>query len=107
MKTRRTLNRREFSVGTAGWFTVLKPDRWSAASRQPGSLQPLTDRSKQLGSTLAPEQEVLNHIDGQVATIAPSLMQLSTHDVRLKRTALIVSAAMTISAVLLWWIMHP
>jgi hypothetical protein len=107
MKTRRTLNRREFSVGTAGWFTVLKPDRWSAASRQTGSHHPLTDRSRQFASTLAPEQKVLNHIDGQEATIAPSLMQLCTHDIGLKRTALIVSAAMMITSVLLWWIMHP
>jgi hypothetical protein len=111
MKIRRTLNRRGVSVGTAGWFTVLRPDRWSAASRQPGSLHPLTDPSNRAASTLAlgqkVEQKVLNHTDDQDATMAPSMMQFGTHDLRLKRSALILSAAMTITSVLLWWIMHP
>ena len=107
MKIRRTLKRRGFSVRTAGWFTVLRPDGWSVDSRQPGSLHPLTNRSNRVTSTLAPEQKVLNNLEGQEATMAPSLMQLCTHDLRLKRTALIISAAMTITSILLWWIMHP
>jgi hypothetical protein len=107
MKIRRTLKRRGLSVGTAGWFTVLRPDRWSAASRPPGSLHPISDPSNRTASTLALEQKVLNHIDGQDATMAPSMMQFSTHDLRLKRSALIISTALTITSVLLWWIMHP
>ncbi len=107
MKIRRTLSHRGFSVATAGYFTVLKPDKWSAVSRQPGTLHTFTDRSKRAASTLAPEQRVLNGMNGQQATVDPAMMQLRTQDLSLKRAALIVSAAMTITSALLWWIMHP
>lgn len=85
MKIRRTLNRRDFRIATAGWFTLLRPAKQSAPRKV--NLHPLVDRS------------------GVVAP--PSMMQLSTHDVRPKRTALIVSAALMITSLLLWWIMHP
>ena len=89
MKTHR--NRREFSVGTVGWFTVLKPDSFKLGSLHAAS------RSKR----------VPTNINGQEVTMAPSMAQLGTHDVRPKRTALIVAAAMSITSALLWWIMHP
>jgi hypothetical protein len=91
MKTRRTSNRREFRVGTVGWFTVLKPD--------PFELGSLTARSKQVGRD--------RRNGRQEPTTTPSMTQLFTDHPNLKRTALIVSAAMTMTAALLWWIMHP
>jgi hypothetical protein len=39
--------------------------------------------------------------------MVPSMMQLIAPDIRPKRTALIIAAAMTITSALLWWIMHP
>lgn len=88
MKTRRTFNPREFRVGTAGWFTVLRADSFMLGS--------LTGRSKR----------AVRQNDGQEPMTAPS-MQLITDDLSLKRTALIVLVAMTMAAVLLWCIMHP
>jgi hypothetical protein len=89
MKTRRSLNHREFSVATAGWFTVLRPD--------PFRLGSFAGRSKQ-----APR-----HNGGKDPIVAPSMMQLFTEDLSPKRTVLIASIAITMTSVLLWCIMHP
>ena len=36
MRLLRSITRRGFDIGTAGWFTVLKPNTWFPASRLPG-----------------------------------------------------------------------
>jgi hypothetical protein len=95
MKVRRSLRRRSFSVSTAGWFTVLRPDQASAisgASRSPYAPPTQMHREKRG----VPE-----------AATAPSMMQLHTHPHQLMRTAWIVLAAGAATSGLLWWIMHP
>jgi hypothetical protein len=57
--------------------------------------------------TLTPDQIALHPHAGQETTIPSSMTQLDAHDRRLMRTAWIVLAAMAITSVLLWWIMHP
>ena len=89
MKFHRSLRRRSFSVGTAGWFTVLRPDESSAVPRMwrtpcSSSLQTSQEAST---PTLAVQENVCDHLSF--------------------RTSWIVLAASAITAGLLWWIMHP
>lgn len=44
MKILRSVTRRGFNVGTAGWFTVLKPNTWFPASRLPAGFHYLGGR---------------------------------------------------------------
>jgi hypothetical protein len=45
MKLLRSITRRGFEVGTAGWFTVLKQNTWFPASRLPGRFRYRTSPS--------------------------------------------------------------
>lgn len=93
MKLLRSITRRGFDVGTAGWFTVLKPNTWFPASRLPGRFR---YRSSQSTETTAVDHAISLHI-----------MIPSTKDRRLVRSAVVVLAAFAITSALLWWIMHP
>lgn len=94
MKILRAVNRRGFSLGTAGWFTVLKPNTWFAASRLRDGRPYSSGRAK---SIAGPGSENLK---------APSLIvNLSTYDSGLVRMALTFLVAIAITAALLWWIM--
>ncbi|HEX4284735.1 MAG TPA: hypothetical protein VHZ28_06550 [Terracidiphilus sp.] len=95
MKVRHPLKRRSFSVSTAGWFTVLRPDKWSAASRTPGGFYPSSVRTALDGRNM------------REAIMPPSIVSLDPQDRRMMRTGWIVLAAMAITSALLWWIMHP
>jgi hypothetical protein len=97
MKILRSVNRRGFRVGTAGWFAILKPNTWFPASRYPGQF-------RYRGSQSAGSPTV-DHAAIHVTTIAPRIILLSTRDRRLMRPALVVLAAIAITLVLLWWIM--
>ena len=99
MKILRSVTRRGFSVGSAGWFAVLKPNTWFPASRLPG-----TFRYRGSQSTEAP---AVDHAESHKTTIAPRIAIPSTQDRRLMRSALVVLAAIAITSALLWWIMHP
>lgn len=93
MKLLRSITRRGFNVGTAGWFTVLKSNPWFPASRLPGSFR---YRSRHFAEATA-----VDH------AISPRIIMPSTKDRRLVRSALVVLAAVAITSALLWWIMHP
>ena len=93
MKLLRSITRRGFEVGTAGWFTVLKPNTWFPASRLPGRFR---YRGSSSAETLAVEHAI------SVRILLPA-----TKDRRLVRSALVVLAAVAITSALLWWIMHP
>src|SRR5277367_4040028 len=54
MKLLRSITRRGFNVGTAGWFTVLKPNTWFPASRLPGRFR---YRSSQSAETTAVDHD--------------------------------------------------
>jgi hypothetical protein len=93
MKLLRSITRRGFNVGTAGWFTVLKPNTWFPASRLPGRFRYRSSRSA--------ETTAVDH------AISPRIIIPSTKDRRLVRSALVVLTAVAITSALLWWIMHP
>lgn len=93
MKLLRAVTRRGFNVGTAGWFTVLKPNTWFPASRLPGSFRYRTSESA--------ETTAVDH------AIPLRIIIPSTKDRRLARPALVVLTAVTITSAMLWWIMHP
>jgi hypothetical protein len=95
LKILRSVTRRGYSVGSAGWFAVLKPNTWFPATRLPG---PFRYRGSQSAQTAALHQQ---------ATLPPKIMTLSTLDRGLLRPALAVVAAIGITAVLLWWITNP
>jgi len=93
MKLLRSITRRGFDIGTAGWFTVLKPNPWFPASRLPrrfryhGSPSAETTRANQ--------------------AISVRILLPSRNDRRLARSVLVILAAVAITSALLWWIMHP
>ena len=93
MKLLRSITRRGFDVGTAGWFTVLKPNTWFPASRLPGRFR----------CHISPPAETA----GVDHPISVRILLPNTQDRRLVRSALVVLAAVAITSTLLWWIMHP
>jgi hypothetical protein len=103
MKILRSVTRRGFNVGTAGWFTVLRPNTWFPATRLPASVPHLGHRSR-----VASEPAVRNpHTKSPGVVIAPRIITLNGHDRQLLRRGLIVLAAMAITSILLLWIIHP
>ena len=99
MRARRSITHREFSVRTAGWFTVLKPDGWFPAFRLPARY---VDRVSQSGDRTAAD-----HANSHPQANSPRIMMPTTEDRRVMRPLLIVLTAMIVTSGLLWWIMHP
>ena len=98
MKILRSVNRRGFSLGTAGWFSVLKPNTWFPASRLPGAFH---YRGSQSTDTPTVDE------DSHGMTTMPQIVELSTKDRNLTRLLLALLAATAITSALLLWIMHP
>jgi hypothetical protein len=93
-------------VGTAGYFTVLKPNTWFPASRLPGSSRYRPGQSKEAEATArasasAPEQQVPAPSVIRETTAPSLLMKWRTLDHPLMRPLLIVLAAAAITAGLL------
>ena len=126
MKSRRSWNRRESSVTSNGFFTVLRSDRWFSAARLPGVSRFLADQPKGAASpqendnstenptaALPPESRAVReqnapcHADSQEMAILSRSMIPSTHDRFMVRPALIVLAAAAITLIMLWWIGNP
>ena len=93
MKLLRSITRRGFEVGTAGWFTVLKPNTWFPASRLPGGQ---LYRGHQAARAIATSD-----------SISPRITMPGTNHRRPARSALILLSAIAITSALLWWTMHP
>lgn len=93
MRLLRSITRRGFDIGTAGWFTVLQSNTWFPASRLPGRFRYVGRQSTEA----SPRGEA----------VAPRIGLLSTRDRRLMRSALVVLTAVAITSALLWWVMHP
>ena len=106
-KSPHTWNRRDFSVGSAGFFTVLKPAGWFAASRLPGGFRYLGGQPKPAESTHAPEQNAESPSGSQGATIRLQTTEPGAQDHPVTRPALIVLGAAAITAILLWWTAFP
>lgn len=96
MKILRSVTQRGFNVGTAGYFTILRPNTWFAASRSEHRLR----RNFESGSVGA-------RFSGSQGIATPSLeANLSANDPGKLRLAVTGLAATAITAALLWWIMH-
>jgi hypothetical protein len=93
MKILRSVNRRGFSVGKAGWFTVLLPNTWFPASRLNESVR---HRRYQPG-------EATGSLRSSPATLSLNV-KLNTNDPGPMQLALTVLGAMAITSALLWWI---
>ncbi len=107
MRILRSVNRRGFSVGTAGFFTVLRPNTWFPASRLPGEFRYRSGPSKGVEAPApasAAEREVPDQSDIQEAATPSLILKPRTHDHRLTRLALVILAATAITSVLLWLI---
>lgn len=105
MKNPRTWNRRDFNVTPNGYFTVLKPAGWFAASRLPGGFRYLVG---QAGAKVSPRPaSAARQITsgGSETTLRLEVMEPIAHDHPLMRPALIVVTAVAITSFLLWWIM--
>lgn len=94
MKILRSVNRRGFNVGTAGWFTVLKPNTWFPASRLPGSFRYLSGQWPGAGEPLR-----------NVPSAHLQILKTDQRQRGLMQPALIVLLATAITAILLWWLM--
>ena len=106
MKILRSVTRRGFSVGTAGWFTVLRPNTWFPASRLPGSIHHPGGRSREIGEQMQPARELpRSHVGGHEIAILPQTMGM--RDRGLKRMAMVVLTAAAITSALLLWIITP
>ena len=92
MKILRSVTRRGFSVGTAGWFTVLRPNTWFPASRLPQNRRIVTGGAHGTGEAAQPE---------------PKISVLGAPDRHPIRIGLVALAAFAITSAMLLWIMHP
>jgi hypothetical protein len=104
MKTLRFVNHRAFSVGSAGWFTVLRPNKWFATSRFRGSSQHLSGRSAGAAESAVPERKALNHANNRETTLLFQSTELNGQDHHPVRLVLIVLAAIAIMLVMLSWL---
>ena len=103
MKILRSVTRRGFNVGTAGWFTVLRPNTWFPATRLRGSIPYPGSRIKAVPEPPAREW----HAAGDEVAVGPRIITLNGHDRSLMRRAVIVLAAIGITSLLLLWIIRP
>jgi hypothetical protein len=95
MKILRSVTRRGFNVGTAGYFSVLKSNAWFPASRLPDSPYHLADRY--IG-TAKP--------DSEEPAIPPQIIAPGARQPFSLQLALVVTTAAVITSVLLWWIIR-
>lgn len=100
MNILRSMTRRGFNVGTAGWFTVLKPNTWFPASRL-GSFNP----GRRPRTAVASEHSSLPH--AVTTTTPPTIVGLIPSDRNLTRIAVAALAAVAITSLMLWWICIP
>jgi hypothetical protein len=106
MKILRSVSRRGFSVGTAGWFTVLRPNTWFPASRLPKAARGFESPTKGAAET-AEGQGALGGDRGQAKAVRWLAMERSAEDRHRIRSASAVLGALAITSAMLWWIMHP
>jgi hypothetical protein len=97
MKLLRSITQRGFSVGRAGWFTVLEPNPWFPASRQPRGF-----RNKK-----RPLAETIGGTAISTPVNPPQFLPPISDDRHVTRRSLIALAATTITTGLLWWICNP
>lgn len=97
MKILRSVNRRGSTVGSAGFFTVLRPNGWFAATRLPDSFHYLNDRYKRAAELAVSERRAINHADSAELT-GPS----NVENTRWVQSGLVVLTAAAAASALLW-----
>lgn len=101
MKLLRAVSRRGFSVATAGWFTVLKPNTWFPATRLPRTFPSPGIRMK------GTRQGAMSTSTLTGQTVRWAAMERSAEDRDRIRLASAIVGGLAITSVMLWWIMHP
>ena len=91
MKLLRSITQRGPTIGTAGFFTVLKANTWFPASRLP---RPFRYRP---GQSSQPAGE----------TAAPNIITLAAERIRPLRQALILLVSAGVVFAMLMWIIRP
>jgi len=109
MNLLRSVTRRGFTVGTAGWFTITSPRRWFSASQLPTGFQDFLDRPKRTAARIIPfpppskrDQMALDRTNRTEATIPLQLISPSASNLHLIRLILIVLAAAALTVAALW-----
>jgi hypothetical protein len=102
MKILRSVTQRGSSIDSAGYFSVVRPSKWFAASRLPRGFPFFADRWKVVAQPTAHGHRSSDHFEGHVATQKFQLMRVIEEDRHFIRAALIVLIAVAASAVLLW-----
>ena len=96
MKILRSVTRRGFNVGTAGFFSgVLKGNNWFPASRLPGIPYHIGDQY--IGTAEA---------DRQIPKTSLQIIAPSALDRHWVRRALVVLGAIALAGVLVWWLVE-
>jgi hypothetical protein len=103
MKILRSVNRRGFRIGSAGYFSVLQPNTWFAASRLPDTLHRWIGRTR--GPSGSPIPDVGPQTDVRQDVQAPQIMRLEPSERNPLRLAWVLLAAMVFTALFLWWSM--
>jgi hypothetical protein len=102
MKILRSVTRRGFTVGTAGMFTIVSPNRWFAASQFPRSFERLRGQSAEAAAAAGRAPRGAD----QWAPSSPHIMILSPDDRHPMRFALIALLATALAFLILWWFFH-
>ena len=107
MRILRSVKRRGFDVGTAGYFSVLRQNTWFAASRLSDGFGSLLGRSNRTVPTSSAGHETWTGLSALGTTAFPPALGVISYPHRPLRTAAIVCLAIALTLALLWWIMHP
>lgn len=105
MKILRSVTRRGFTVGTAGWFSITSPNRWFAASRLPRASRYLSEEFQTIEEPGALRRSA-DPPSGQAAS-APRITTIHSDARHPLRQALIVLSAIAITSILLYWLSNP
>ncbi|MFZ0338632.1 MAG: hypothetical protein WAL45_11405 [Terracidiphilus sp.] len=103
MKILRSVLRRGYTVGTAGFFTITSPNRWFAASRLHEDFPFTADHTKETAAPSADELKFPNYVEGKPAEVPADFLQEIKPDRHTMRLALIFLGAAAVALTLLWW----
>ena len=103
MKILRSVLRRGYTVGTAGFFTITSPNRWFAASRLPEDFPSAAGHSKETAALSDAELKTPGYVEGQPAEVPADFLQESKPDRHTMRLALVFLGAAAVALALLWW----
>jgi len=114
MNLLRSVTRRGFTVGTAGWFTITSPRRWFSASQLPTGFQDFLDRPKRTAARIIPfpppskrDQMALDRTNRTEATIPLQFISPSASNQHLVRFVLLALTAAALTVFAFWCMTGP